>query len=181
MQIFTSWVNYSVQCLVAQSCLTLCDPMHCSLPGSSVHGDSPGKNTGVGGHAHLQGIYPALGSNPVLPCCRWFLYHLCPQGSRVIYSIWCIRKCSHFLNFFPIDPITTQKRKWISVLIFVPCYFADFIYYLSHFCGILWISTYEIMSHVNIDYSTCIFHLCMLVIYALIQLIFLYVFADRHV
>ena len=24
--------------LVAQSCLTLCDPMDCSLPGSSVHG-----------------------------------------------------------------------------------------------------------------------------------------------
>ena len=28
--------------------LTLCDPMDCSLPSSSVHGDSPGKNTGVG-------------------------------------------------------------------------------------------------------------------------------------
>ena len=25
-------------CLVAQSCLTLCDPMDCGLPGSSVHG-----------------------------------------------------------------------------------------------------------------------------------------------
>ena len=25
-------------CLAAQSCLTLCDPMDCSLPGSSVHG-----------------------------------------------------------------------------------------------------------------------------------------------
>ena len=25
-------------CLVAQSCLTLCDPMGCSPPGSSVHG-----------------------------------------------------------------------------------------------------------------------------------------------
>ena len=35
-------------CLIAQSCLTLCDPLDCSLPGSSVHGDSPGKNTGVG-------------------------------------------------------------------------------------------------------------------------------------
>ena len=26
-------------CLVAQSCPTLCDPMDCSLPGSSVHGE----------------------------------------------------------------------------------------------------------------------------------------------
>ena len=25
-------------CLVVQSCLTLCDPTDCSLPGSSVHG-----------------------------------------------------------------------------------------------------------------------------------------------
>ena len=34
--------------LVAQSCLTLWDPMNCSPPCSSIHGDSPGKNTGVG-------------------------------------------------------------------------------------------------------------------------------------
>ena len=31
--------------LVAQSCPTLCDPADCSPPGSSVYGDSPGKNT----------------------------------------------------------------------------------------------------------------------------------------
>ena len=32
---------------VVQLCLTLCNPMDCRLVGSSVHGDSPGKNTGV--------------------------------------------------------------------------------------------------------------------------------------
>ena len=42
-------------CLVAQSRPTLCDPMEFSPPGSSVHGDSPGKSTGVGCHALLQG------------------------------------------------------------------------------------------------------------------------------
>ena len=42
--------------LVTQSCLTLCDPRDCSPPSSSVHGDSPGKNTGVSCHALLQGI-----------------------------------------------------------------------------------------------------------------------------
>ena len=36
----------------------LCDPMDYSLPGSSVHGNSPGNNTGVGCHALLQGIFP---------------------------------------------------------------------------------------------------------------------------
>ena len=45
---------------------TLCDPMDCSLPGSTVHGDSPSKNTGVGCHALLHGIFPTQGSNPGL-------------------------------------------------------------------------------------------------------------------
>ena len=54
--------------LITQSCPTLCDPMDCSLTGSSVHGDSPGRNTGVGCHARLQGIFPAKGSNPGLLC-----------------------------------------------------------------------------------------------------------------
>ena len=34
----------AVLSLAAQSRLTLCHPMDCSLPGSFVHGDSPGKN-----------------------------------------------------------------------------------------------------------------------------------------
>ena len=37
--------------------------MDCSQPGSSVHGDSPGKTTAVGCHALLQGIFPIQGSN----------------------------------------------------------------------------------------------------------------------
>ena len=53
-----------VLCLVAQSCPALYDPKDCSLLGSSVHGDSPGQNTGVGCHALLQGIFPTQGSNP---------------------------------------------------------------------------------------------------------------------
>ena len=38
---------FAVLCLDAQLCPTLCDPMDHSLPDSSVHGDSPSKNTGV--------------------------------------------------------------------------------------------------------------------------------------
>ena len=67
-----------------QSCLTLCDPMDCSLPGSSVHGDSPGKNPGVGCHALLQGILPTQGSNPGFPQCRRILYCLSHQGSLLL-------------------------------------------------------------------------------------------------
>ena len=47
--------------LVAQPCLTPCNPMDCNLPGSSAHGNSPGKNTGVGSHSLLQGIFVTEG------------------------------------------------------------------------------------------------------------------------
>ena len=67
--------------LVTQSCLILCNSMGCSLPGSSVHGDSPGKNTGVGCHARLKGIFPTQGWNPGLPHCKQILYYLNHQGS----------------------------------------------------------------------------------------------------
>ena len=62
--------------LVSQLCPTLCNSTDCSLPGSSVHRDSPGKNTGVGSHVLLRGIFPNQGSNSGLLYCRWILYHL---------------------------------------------------------------------------------------------------------
>ena len=74
-------ITLSVLCLVTQSCPTLCDHMDRSPPGSSVHGDSPGKNTGVGCHTLLQGIFPSQGSNPGLPHCRPILCHRSHQGS----------------------------------------------------------------------------------------------------
>ena len=46
-----------------QSCPILCDPMDSSPPGSSVHGDSPGKNTGVGCYVLLQMIFLTQESN----------------------------------------------------------------------------------------------------------------------
>ena len=57
-----------VQAKLLQSCLSLCDPMDCSPPGSSVHEDSPGKNTGVGFRALLQRIFLTQGLNPRLLC-----------------------------------------------------------------------------------------------------------------
>ena len=54
-----------------QSWTTLCDPIYCSLPGSSVHGDSPGKNPGVvamptPGHLSHSGIEPVSLMSPAL-------------------------------------------------------------------------------------------------------------------
>ena len=54
-------------CSVTQSSLIHCDSIDRNPLGSSVHEDSPGKNTGVGCHALLQGIFPTQGSNPCLP------------------------------------------------------------------------------------------------------------------
>ena len=76
------WKNSSFcVLLVTQSCRTLCDPMDYSLPGSSVHVGSPGKNTGVGCHAHPQGIFPTQGQ-PIwsLPHCKQILY---PPGKPI--------------------------------------------------------------------------------------------------
>ena len=53
----------------------------CIWPGSSVHGDSPGKNTGVGCHSLFQGIFLAQGSNLGFLHCRQILYHLSHKGS----------------------------------------------------------------------------------------------------
>ena len=55
-----------IACVHAKSlqlCLTLCNSTDSSPPGPSVHGDSPGKNTGGGCHALLQGIFLIQGSN----------------------------------------------------------------------------------------------------------------------
>ena len=66
---------------VTQSCPTLWDPIDCSLAGYSVHGDSPGQNTGVSSCSFLQGIFPIQGSNPGLLHCRRILFCLSHQGS----------------------------------------------------------------------------------------------------
>ena len=66
--------------LVAQLCLTHCDPIDCNLPGFSVQ-DSPAKNTGMGSHSLLQGILPTQESNPGLLHCKQVFYHLSHQGS----------------------------------------------------------------------------------------------------
>ena len=69
---------------VAQLCLFVTpwtvacqDPLLCPW-------NSPGKNTGVGCHALLQGIFPTQGSNPGLSHYEQILYHLSHQGSPLI-------------------------------------------------------------------------------------------------
>ena len=72
--------------LASASCLfPMCVPNHSGVSDSLwPHGDSPGKNTGVGCHTLLQGIIPTQGSNPGLPHCGWILYRLSHQGNPQI-------------------------------------------------------------------------------------------------
>ena len=61
---------------VTQSCPTLCDHMDSSLIGLFCPWNSPGRNTGVGCHFLLQGIFPIQSLNLGLPHCRQTRYLL---------------------------------------------------------------------------------------------------------
>ena len=63
LQYFGPLMTMCMEAKSPQSCLTLCNPMDCCPPGSSVCWDSPGKNTGVGCHGLLQGIIRIQRSN----------------------------------------------------------------------------------------------------------------------
>ena len=68
--------------LVTQSCLTLCDPMDCMLPGSSVHGILQARILEWVVIPFSRGIFPTQGLKLGLPHCRQILYHLSHQESQ---------------------------------------------------------------------------------------------------
>jgi len=64
-------LNLYILHMFTQSCLTLCDPKNCNPPGFCPW-NFPGKNTGVGCHFLLQGIFLTQGLNPsFLSCLHW--------------------------------------------------------------------------------------------------------------
>ena len=83
---------------VAQSCPTLRKAKDCSPPGASVHRDFPGKNTGVGCHALLQGIFPIQGSNLHLLCLLLWQAGSLPLGSFLLTL--CRLYTSYYKHFF---------------------------------------------------------------------------------
>ena len=87
--------------------------MDYSPPGSSVHGDSSGKNTGVGCHAILQRILPTQGLNPGLLHYRWFLYHLNHFAQLDIIK-WVTNGTSVFAHWGSpfCTSATTIKETW---------------------------------------------------------------------
>ena len=90
------WLYYPEQyvdsvwvCLAIQSCLTLCEPVNYSPPGFSVHGDSPGKNTGVGPMPSYRGSSQPRDQTQVFHIAGGF------------FTIWATRE-AHRFNVIPI-------------------------------------------------------------------------------
>ena len=88
--------------------------MDCSPPDSTVQGESPGKNTGVGYHVLLQGIFLTQGLNPCLLCLlHWQVGFLPlvtpgkPSSSYTCVIIWSVS----------IAP--WRQRQWLVLFIFI--------------------------------------------------------------
>ena len=114
---------------VAKSCLTL-QPRGLQPSRPSVPGIFPGKNTGVGCHVLLQGIFPTQGSNPPLLRllhCRQVLYHwatsevkvaqswltLCDPMDHTVHGIFQARILERVP--FPFFKRYSQTRDWTRV------------------------------------------------------------------
>ena len=104
-------------CLVTQLYPTIHYPMDCSPPGSSIRGDSPGKNTRIGCHAVPQRIFPTQGSNPGLLYCRRILYHLSHQRSARILK-W---------GAHPFSRRSSGPRNWTRVSCIAGRFFTNWV------------------------------------------------------
>ena len=111
-----------------QSCLTLCDPIDSSLPGSSVHSCPPGKDTWMGCCALLQGIFLTQGLNPCLlwlTHCRGILYHWATGEALVFLFSGLITICLKYL--FPSPK--AKMNLLSSILLDLSFLFVCFVFY----------------------------------------------------
>ena len=96
--------------LVAQSCLTLCDPMDCSPQGSFVHRILQARILEWVAVPFSSGSsQPTDQTHPGLPHCRWILYQLRHQGSPRILE-WVAYPFSRGLS----QPRNQTRVSWIA-------------------------------------------------------------------
>ena len=153
--------------------------MDCSPSGSSVHGDSPGKNIGVGCHALLQRIFLTQGSNPGLPCCRQTIYHESHQGSPRILE-WVAYPLStgtsQPMNRTGVSCITggfftswITREAYIYIYththIYIHTYIHTYIYIHTHIYAYIYVYTHiyvyahiYMYTHIYIYYFHILFH-----------------------
>ena len=103
---------------VVDSGLTLCDPGDCSPPGSSAHGDSPGKSTGVGSHALLQGSSQTWDPTQVSHMAGGFFIIWAIRDTHCVpscLSIHCNIQQSNALGPWGDIPTSASKGLWESI------------------------------------------------------------------
>ena len=100
--------------------LTLCDLLDCSPPGSSVHGIFPVKNTGVGCHCLLQGIFPTQGSNlHLLHLLYWQVgsLPLAPSAAKSLQP--CPTPCDPIDGLLPGSSVSeilqARTLEWVAI------------------------------------------------------------------
>ena len=105
-------------CLVTQSCPILCDPKYCSPQGSSVHGNSPGKSTGVGCHAP-PGDLPNSGIEPRSPMSQVDSLPSDPPEKLMEFIVLHKRRCMYhtYSHVLYIYYITTYTMIYIYIYI----------------------------------------------------------------
>ena len=114
---------WAVHATLLQSCPTLCDPKDRIL----YPWDSPNKNTGVGGHALLQGIFVTQGLNwwlLHLLHCRWILYNWATREALVNCST--LQDCKMATAF----PYIVFSYNWGWVVLF--CFVFPWIFFLLY-------------------------------------------------
>jgi len=118
--IHTSHIYTHRSCLVAQSRLTLCNPMDCSLPGSSVLGIFLGKNTGVGCHFLLQGIFLTR-NRTYISCIGSQILYLWASREAHIYtrvlSHQSCQSCPTLCNSSVHGILQARILEWIAILL----------------------------------------------------------------
>ena len=102
-------------CLVTQSCLTLATLWTIVCQASLVHGDSPGKNSGVGCHAFLQRIFLTQGKKPRSPTLQADNLPLSHQGSPRILE-WIA---------YTFSRESSQLRTWTRIFCIAGRFFTN--------------------------------------------------------
>ena len=90
---------------VAQLCLTLCDPMDCSLPGFSIHGISQARILVWVAISFSRGSSWPRDWTWVFPHCKWILYQLSHKGSPRTLQ-WVT---------YPFSSRSSRSRNWTRV------------------------------------------------------------------
>ena len=109
--------------------------------------DSPGKNSGVGCHALLQGMFPTQGSNPHLLCLLYWQVGslpLAPPSPTLLLDIWTF--CLFFLGLDvgsqfsdqTLNPHPLHWKHWTTrEILLLPFYSEDLSLFPRHLTGLI--------------------------------------------